>query len=187
MPKSSVTVTQITDNVLVNRIEEAAATALAQQSWWARRKNTLAAIAQIILQAANLALFALGDVPLTVTVVIAVVISLAEVIVHAASKAPVTPASAARIAEAAQVQPPVVSAQALENVTARVEELKTGAPDVAATLKELAKAIPEQPTPAKIADAVLAALRAEEKGEHDTSAAGAAAPAAASPDYVYGR
>lgn len=61
-------------------------------------------------------------------------------------------------------------------IIAKVEELKAGAPDVAATLKDLAKSIPDQATPAKIADAVLAAIRAEEKGEHDTTA-----------DYVYGR
>ncbi|MFR4188849.1 MAG: hypothetical protein ACLT2I_02660 [Corynebacterium variabile] len=186
MPKSPVTVTQISDNELVNRIEEAAATALASQSWWARRKNTLTAIAQIILQAANVALFALGNVPLTVTIAVAVVISLAEVIVHAASKAPVTPASAARIAEAANGQSPVVSAQALSSVAAEVKELKAGVPDVAATLKALAKTLPKQPTPANIADAVLAAIRAEERGEHDT-AAGTAATATATTDYVYGR
>ena len=49
-------------------------------------------------------------------------------------------------------------------------------------------AISNLPTadPAKIADAVLAAIRAEERGEHDT-AAGAAATATATTDYVYGR
>lgn len=40
--------------------------------------------------------------------------------------------------------------------------------------------------PSRIGQAVVSAIRAEEKGEHDT-AAGAAATATAATDYVYGR
>lgn len=41
-----------------------------------------------------------------------------------------------------------------------MDDLKAWSLDVAATLKELAKSIPDQATPAKIADDVLAAIRA---------------------------
>lgn len=82
--------------------------------------------------------------------------------------------------------------QTADAIAAKVEELKEGAPDVAATLKELTKAIPDQVTPAKIADAVLTAIRAEERGEHFTVTDPTAMVAtmkteAARPDYVYGR
>jgi len=85
-----------------------------------------------------------------------------------------------------------VAEQTADAIAAKVEELKAGAPDVAATLKELAKTIPEQPTPAKIADAVLAAIRAEENGEHFTATDPTAMVAAMKTeatrtDYVYGR
>lgn len=98
---STITARQISDNDLVNRIEGAAGDALAKQPWWDRRKNSLTAVAQLVLQAANVALFALGDVPLVVTVIVALVISLAEIVVHAATKAPVTPSVAEKISRAA--------------------------------------------------------------------------------------
>lgn len=100
---SNLTVRQISDNDLVNKIEDAASDALAKQSWWERRKNSLTAVANLILQAANVLIFALGDVPGYVTVIIALVISLAEIIVHASTKTPVTPAAAEKIIVAADI------------------------------------------------------------------------------------
>lgn len=109
MATAKISVKQISDNDLVNKIEEAAGNALSEQSWFSRRKNTLTAIAQFILQAANVALFALGDVHIGVTIAVAIILSLAEIVVHAATKAPVTPASAGKIAQAAQKVKPTVS------------------------------------------------------------------------------
>lgn len=99
---STLTARQISDNELVNKIEDAASNVLAKQPWWERRKNSLAAVANIILQAANLILFAVTDLPVAVTIGIAAAISLAEVVVHASTKAPVTPAVAATIAAEAE-------------------------------------------------------------------------------------
>lgn len=99
---STITARQISDNELVNKIEDAASSALVNQPWWARRKNSLTAVANIILQAANLILFAVTGLPIGVTIAIAIVISLAEVVIHASTKAPVTPAVAATIAAEAE-------------------------------------------------------------------------------------
>ena len=67
---------------------------------------------------------------------------------------------------------------------AEVASLLGSAHDVADIVVQQVKSV----TPQDVADAVLTAIRAEAKGEHaTTTAAGAAATAAASTDYVYGR
>lgn len=69
---------------------------------------------------------------------------------------------------------------------AEVASLLGSAHDVADIVVQQVKAV----TPQDVASAVLAAIRAEEKGEHATAAAtaaGAAATATATTDYVYGR
>lgn len=58
--------------------------------------------------------------------------------------------------------------------------------DAARAEATVRKVMADLPDPAKIADAVLVAIRSEEKGEHDTTTAGAAATADTS-DYIYGR
>ncbi len=65
---------------------------------------------------------------------------------------------------------------------AEVASLLGSAHDVADIVVQQVKTV----TPQDVASAVLAAIRAEEKGEHDT-AAGTAATAEAITDYVYGR
>ena len=99
-----ISVGTITDNELVNKLQEAAGNAIAEQSWFQRRKNTLAAVAQGILQFANAALFLAGILPLPVTIAIAIVIIAAEVVVHATSRTPVTPAVVEKIAQKAVEQ-----------------------------------------------------------------------------------
>lgn len=95
-------VEKITDNDFVNKLEGIAAGVLRDQPWWNRRKNTLVAIATIILQVANVAVFALVGAPLWVTIAVAAVICLAEVVVHAATKSPVTPGSTEKIRRTAE-------------------------------------------------------------------------------------
>ena len=99
-----ISVGTITDNELVNKLQEAAGNAIAEQSWFQRRKNTLAAVAQGVLQFANAALFLTGILPLPVTIAIAIVIIAAEVVVHATSRTPVTPAVVEKIAQKAVEQ-----------------------------------------------------------------------------------
>ena len=65
---------------------------------------------------------------------------------------------------------------------AEVASLLGSAHDVADIVVQQVKAV----TPQDVASAVLAAIRAEEKGEHDTAAA-TTATADASTNYVYGR
>ena len=65
---------------------------------------------------------------------------------------------------------------------AEVASLLGSAHDVADIVVQQVKTV----TPQDVASAVLAAIRAEERGEHDT-AAGAADSAEASANYVYGR
>lgn len=66
---------------------------------------------------------------------------------------------------------------------AEVASLLGSAHDVADIVVQQVKAV----TPQDVASAVLAAIRAEERGEHDTSSAGADATSEASANYVYGR
>lgn len=81
----------ITTDPLVVRIKDAGAEAIAESEGFQRRRNSLAGGAALVLQLANLLVFVNADIPLWGTIVIAVVIGLAEVIVHATSKTPVTP------------------------------------------------------------------------------------------------
>lgn len=100
------TVADLLDNPLSDLVQEAGADALAEQSWFARRKNTITAVVQIILQVLNLMAFQLADVHWAVTVIIALIIGVGEVIIHAATKGPVTPSGVEEIrrqAQAAQV------------------------------------------------------------------------------------
>ncbi|WP_313007296.1 hypothetical protein [Corynebacterium variabile] len=64
---------------------------------------------------------------------------------------------------------------------AEVASLLGSAHDVADIVVRQVKAV----TPQDVASAVVSAIRAEERGEHDTTTASAAATATA--DYVYGR
>lgn len=104
----SISVGTITDNELVNRLQEAAGNAIAEQSWFKRRQNTLAAVAQGVLQFTNAALFLAGFLPLPVTIAIAIVIIAAEIVVHAISRTPVTPAVVEKIAEKAVEPDPYI-------------------------------------------------------------------------------
>lgn len=78
------------------------------------------------------------------------------------------------------------SDSAAAEADAAAASLLGSAHDVADIVVQQVKAV----TPQDVASAVLAAIRAEERGEHDpttTTAAGAAATAEATTDYVYGR
>ena len=99
-----ISVGTITDNELVNKLQEAAGNAIAEQLWFQRYRNSSAAVAQGVLQFANAALFLTGILPLPVTIAIAIVIIAAEVVVHAVSRTPVTPAVVEKIAQKAVEQ-----------------------------------------------------------------------------------
>lgn len=139
--------------------------------WWIRRAAYLV-IGVAGLIAAGFGLIDEGQIDaLTASPLLATVVGfIAAAFTHQGSDSTVTAADVAKAAaDGAQ-------ATAQADVAGRVQ----AAIDAAVSTLPTAD-------PAKIADAVLAAIRAEEKGEHDTTAAGAAATAEATTDYVYGR
>ena len=101
MGKHNLHVSDIHDSEIAEALDPILGKVLQEQSWWMHRKNTLAAIAQFVLQFANVALLLGGVLPLWATIAIGVLIFLAEVVVHAATKGPVTNSGAERILETA--------------------------------------------------------------------------------------
>lgn len=81
-----------------NLYQDAVARLLAEQPWWVRRKDTLAAIAGTILQVANLVLFYSESLPEWVPAAIAVIIGCCQVVIHAATPGAITPSMGERLA-----------------------------------------------------------------------------------------
>ena len=142
-----------------------------KSSWWIRRAAYLV-IGVAGLIAAGFGLIDEGQLDaLTASPLLATVVGfIAAAFTHQGSDSTVTAEDVAKAAAAG------AQATAQADVAGRVQ----AAIDAAVSTLPTAD-------PAKIADAVLAAIRAEEKGEHDTTAAGAAATAETAADYVYGR
>ena len=141
-----------------------------KSSWWIRRASYLViGVAGII--AAGFGLIDEGQLDaLTASPLLATLVGfIAAAFTHQGSDSTVT---ATDVAKAAAVG---AQATAQSEVTGRVQAA------IDAAISNLPSA-----DPSKIADAVLAAIRAEEKGEHDTDT-GTAATATAATDYVYGR
>lgn len=82
--------------------QNSVAEALAEQSWWMRRKDTLTAVAGTILQVGNLVLLVSGGWPAWVNAVVAGVIGLAQIVIHAGTKGAITPSMAARLEQAGE-------------------------------------------------------------------------------------
>ena len=74
--------------------------ALANQSWFMRRKDTLVAIAGTILQIANLGALYASNGPEWVNILIALVIGAAQIVVHAGTKGAITPSMVRRLEQA---------------------------------------------------------------------------------------
>ncbi|WP_293817698.1 hypothetical protein [uncultured Corynebacterium sp.] len=74
--------------------------ALANQSWFTRRKDTLTAIAGTILQIANLGALYASNGPEWVNILIAGVIGAAQIVIHAGTKGAITPSMAGRLEQA---------------------------------------------------------------------------------------
>ena len=143
-----------------------------KSSWWIRRAAYLV-IGVVGLIAAGFGLIDEGQLDaLTASPLLATVVGfIAAAFTHEGSDSTVTADDVAKAAAAG------AQATAQSEVTGRVQAA-------------IDAAISNLPTadPSKIADAVLAAIRAEERGEHDTdTAAGAAATTEAITNYVYGR
>ena len=85
----------------VQIIEEAATNLLAEQPWFARRKNTLVGVANSVLQITNIIGLLTGQIPAEVAAVIAVVVGVAEVVIQASMKGSITPSVVERVSDEA--------------------------------------------------------------------------------------
>lgn len=84
-------------------IRDAVTAALQTQPWWARRKDTIAAIAGTILQILNVAFVAFAPAwPSWAAGILALAIGAVQIIVHAATKGAITPSMGRRLSEAAE-------------------------------------------------------------------------------------
>lgn len=91
--------------------QDAVTQALATQPWWQRRKDSITAVAGLVLQVGNLLLANAGQHPLA-HVAVAVVIGAAQILVHAGTRGAITPSMAARLEQAgmlAHMERPSVS------------------------------------------------------------------------------
>ena len=137
-----------------------------KSSWWIRRASYLV-IGVAGLIASGFGLIDEGQLDaLTASPLLATVVGfIAAAFTHEGSDSTVTADDVAKAAHAsAQVD---VTRQVQSAIDAAISALPTA-------------------DPGKIGQAVLAAIRAEERGEHDTTTASAAATAGTT-DYVYGR
>lgn len=84
-------------NTPENLVQEAVTAALADQSWFVRRKDTMAAAAAAIAQFGNLALAMHDQLPPIGAAIVAVVILVAQIVVHAATPGAITPSMSYRL------------------------------------------------------------------------------------------
>lgn len=85
---------------------DAVAAYIAKQPWYARRKDSITAVAGTVLQVANLAVAWTGNAPEWVSVLIAAVIGLAQLAVHAGTRGAITPSMGDRLTQAAATYQP---------------------------------------------------------------------------------
>ena len=91
-------------------IQTAVSNALRGQSWFIRRKDTIAAVAGTIVQVLNLVVFMTTGAPEWVNGIIAVTVGVGQAFVHAATPGAITPSMEKRLEQAA-LQPAPVTAE----------------------------------------------------------------------------
>ncbi|MGX7905949.1 hypothetical protein ACVNSK_06855 [Corynebacterium propinquum] len=92
-----------------NEIQTSVSNALRNQSWFIRRKDTIAAVAGTIVQLLNLLVFVTAGAPEWVNAVIAVSVGIAQTLVHAATPGAITPSMEKRLEQAALEPAPVTA------------------------------------------------------------------------------
>ena len=78
-------------------IDTAVQNALANQSWFMRRKDTITAAAGTLLQLLNIAVAYTADGPEWASIVIALLIGLCQVVIHAGTPGAITPSMSKRL------------------------------------------------------------------------------------------
>lgn len=91
-------------NKLTN-FQEAVAIAVAEQPAYMRRKDSITATAGTILQVANLLVAFAGELPAWANILIAAVVGVAQIAVHAGTKGAITPSMANRLQAVQDSQP----------------------------------------------------------------------------------
>lgn len=109
-------------------ISQAVANALMEQPWFIRRKDTIAAVAGTTLQMVNILAAQTTEWPAGIAVVIAVIVGVLQVIVHAATVGAITPSMEQRLVEAAPEVPQTVTdpVEAARNEVAVAEPVGLG-------------------------------------------------------------
>lgn len=113
MAQHLLTPTSISDNEVANTIENVATSYLEKQSWFKAHQSTLLAVANGVLQLANVGVFFLAgqDYPEWIVILIGVIISAAQAIAHSSTSAPISVRNATKLAEfAADDNPDAVPA-----------------------------------------------------------------------------
>lgn len=121
MGKHSMNAAAIADSPVANAVEGIASEYIAEQPWFKAHQNTLLSVGQGILQALNILLTIIsgGTYPIWVTIIVAVLLSTAQVIVTAASAAPVTEKNKANLIRFAESK---VSRSSIRDFYATKEE-----------------------------------------------------------------
>lgn len=83
-------------------LQQAVAEAVVEQSWWKRRKDSLAAVAGMLLQVTNLEVFNSTGMPVWASILIAVIIGACQTVIHAYTLGAITPSMGARLEQAAE-------------------------------------------------------------------------------------
>lgn len=102
-------------------IQIAVSRALAAQPWYVRRKDTITAVAGSILQVLNIVGGIQAGQPMWVSMVIAAVIGLAQICVHAGTQGAITPSMGGRLESTAPVNPVFDLDQARDQLAAPSE------------------------------------------------------------------
>lgn len=102
-------------------IQIAVENALVAQPWWVRRKDTITAVAGTVAQLLNVAAAYTTNAPEWASVVLAILIGLCQVIIHAGTPGAITPSMATRLEqEAPQEETGGLEAGALANSLAGI-------------------------------------------------------------------
>ncbi|WP_070758776.1 hypothetical protein [Corynebacterium sp. HMSC22B11] len=83
-------------------LQQAVAEAVVEQSWWKRRKDSLAAVAGMLLQVTNLEIFNSTSMPVWASILIAVIIGACQTVIHAYTLGAITPSMGTRLEQAAE-------------------------------------------------------------------------------------
>ena len=120
---------------MTSKFQNAVAEALNEQPWYQRRKDTLAAVAGTILQVLNLLVLYTGELPAWTNAVIAAVIGVCQIVVHARTQGAITPSMGERLERASLFaalkegsDAPIEEGKAVEYVPVEIEPVLTDRP-----------------------------------------------------------